>query len=135
MPWPTRNYEDGESIILETDKTVKVILIDNEPELYYTHYINGKSTKCNGSDCEHCAEGDKPNEKGSMLVQDVSDGKQKKLKGSAALFISLKEVLDMCGVKTGFIFSIKATGEKQKRRYHCVPLPLQAEKTDEKVPF
>lgn len=126
MPWPKKqSFDDGESLILKKDEVVKVHLIDEEPELYYTHFIDGKSTKCSAPDCAHCLAGEKRNEKGSMMVKDIADGKEKKLKGSAALFLALKETLDMCGGKQGFVFSMKATGDKAQRRYHVVPLPIK----------
>ena len=135
MPWPTKQKkDDGDKLYLELDKVHKIRLIDDEPSLYYTHYVNGKTIKCEQTDCEHCEAGVKQNTKGTMLVLDMADGKQKALSGTAALFIAIKETLDMCeGGKGKFVFSMKATGEKTERRYHIVPLPFKADESG--IPF
>lgn len=144
MPWPTKQtYDDSNSLVLKKDQMVKVQLLQDEPELYYTHYneADKKSTKCTAPDCDSCRAGLKRVEKGSMLVKDMADGAEKKLKGSAALFLTLHEILDMCGGRNGFIFSMKATGDKSARRYHIVPLPINGSAVsgpaaeDEETPF
>lgn len=142
MGWPTpQKFDDGDSLYCEKDKIIEVRLIDPEPSLYYTHYVNNKTVKCTSPECQHCTAGEKRIEKGSMLVMDMADRKQKKLKGTAALFIALREVLEMTGGMTGYIFSMKATGDKSQRRYHIVPKPAAGVETQsapekvEDVPF
>lgn len=142
MPWPTKQtVDDGESLRVEKDKVLKVLILEDEPELYYTHYINGKTSKCTAPDCAPCTAAVKRDTKGSMKVKDLADGKEKKLKGTAALFTSLHEVIELCGSRKGFIFAIKATGEKKDRRYHVTALPAtgspmtSAAEPDETEPF
>lgn len=142
MPWPTKKtFNDGDKLFLEKDKVVKVQLLEDEPTLYYTHYVNGKTNKCSAPDCAFCSAGEKRNEKGNIRVKDLSDGKEKSLSGTSALFLALKETLDMCGGRKAFIFAMKSTGEKQQRRYHITPLPITGATaagpttTEEAVPF
>jgi hypothetical protein len=140
MGWPQKqSIDDGDSLRLEVGKIVKVQLLEDEPESYFTHYVAGTTKKCSYPDCQYCTAGEKRNEKGSMKVRDTADGKEKKLKGTAALFMALHEAVDMCGGSKSFIFAMKATGEKKDRRYHVSALPLgtatTAEKDDESVPF
>lgn len=142
MPWPTKQtVDDGESLRLEKDKVVKILILEDEPELYFTHYVNGKTSKCTAPECPHCTAAIKRDTKGSIKVKDLADGKEKKLKGTAALFTSIHEVLELCGSRKGFIFAIKATGEKKDRRYHVTALPAtgttatSAAEMDETEPF
>ena len=142
MPWPQKNsVNDADKIYAKPDKVIKVKFLEDEPELYYTHYIGGKVVKCGAPDCQHCLQGDRRSTKGSIRVMDLEDGKEKKLNGSAALFNSIHDAVEMCGSIKSFIFSIKATGEKRDRRYTVMPMPLGAApavKTkveDEEVPF
>jgi hypothetical protein len=144
MAWPTKpQVDDGESLRLEKDKIIKVVLLEDEPELYYTHYDGVKTNKCDAQNCQYCVAGMKRDTKGSIKVKDLADGKEKKLKGTAALFISLHETLDMCGGRKDFVFAMKATGEKQQRRYTITPLPKSSasvgsaptHETEEVVPF
>ena len=144
MPWPKRqSVDDGESLRLEKDKIEKVVFLEDEPELYYTHYVNGKTEKCNAPDCSPCQAGIKRDEKGSIRVKDLADGKEKKLKGTAALFCAIHETWEMCGGRKNFIFAMKATGEKQQRRYTITPLPATGTdlksaaqpESEETVPF
>lgn len=125
MPWPTKqsNNDDGETLRLEKEKVIKILILEDEPELYYTHYVNGKTAKCTAPDCPQCLAAIKRDTKGSIKVKDLSDGKEKRLKGTAALFTSIHEVLELCGSRKGFLFAIKATGEKKDRRYHVTALP------------
>lgn len=128
MPWPEikKTINDGDRLFLKKDEMVKVQFLEDEPELYYVHYdeTTKKTTKCVGADCVQCQGGMKRQQKGSIKVLDQADGKEKTLNGTAALFIAIKEIFDMCGGRNGFIFSMKATGDKAQRRYHIAPLPI-----------
>lgn len=125
MPWPKKqSFDDGDKVFLKEDEIVKVQILEDEPELYYTHYVNEKTSKCTAPECPMCLAGEKRNEKGTIKVKDMADGKEKKLSGTAALFLTLHETFQMCGGRKGFIFSMKATGKKSSRRYHIVPLPV-----------
>ena len=140
MGWPQKqSQDDGDYLRLEVGKIVKVQLLEDEPESYFTHYVNGKTQKCTAPDCPFCAAGDKRQEKGSIKVRDTADGKEKKLKGTAAMFMALHEAVEMCGGSKSFIFAMKATGEKKDRRYHVSALPLGTATTkegdDDSVPF
>ena len=130
MPWPKKQtFDDGDKVFLKKDEIVKVQILEDEPELYYTHYVEGKTSKCSAPDCAFCFKGEKRNEKGSIKVKDMADGKEKRLSGTAALFLTLQETFQMCGGREGFIFSMKATGDKAQRRYHVVPLPVTGQPT------
>ena len=140
MPWPTpkTSFDESTQLRLKKDETIKVAILDNEPDLYYVHFLEAehKTVKCGGESCAPCMAGNRKLEKGSIRVVDQSDGKEKVLSGTSALFLSIKEVFDMCGGKDGFIFSMKATGEKASRRYHIVPVPIKTRKVDqEAIPF
>lgn len=128
MPWPKPNIpiNDGDKLFLKKDELVKVQFLEDEPYLYYVHYdeTTKKTSKCGGADCPQCQGGMKRQQKGAIKVCDQGDGKEKTLAGTAALFLSIKEIFDMCGGRHGFIFSMKATGDKSQRRYHVVPLPV-----------
>jgi hypothetical protein len=133
MAWPQKqSYDDGDSLKLEVGKIVKVQLLEDEPENYFTHFIDGKSQRCSAPDCTPCIQKVRRDEKGSMKVVDTSDGKEKKLKGTAALFMALHEAVEMCGGRKSFIFAMKATGEKKDRRYHVSALPLTTKTTSGK---
>ena len=140
MGWPQKqSYDDSDSLKLEVGKVVKVQLLEDEPESYFTHFVGGKSQKCTYPECEFCAQKVRRDEKGSMKVRDTADGKEKRLKGTAALFMALHEAVEMCGGSKSFIFAMKATGEKKDRRYHVSALPLGTATTkegdDDSVPF
>ena len=140
MPWPKpmNSGSDGDKLYAEKDKVIKVQLLADEPELYMTHYVDGKSVKCGAPDCQNCAQGAKQIQKGSILVRDIADGKEKKLGGTAALFIALKETIDMVGSRNGVYFGIKATGQKTARRYHVSSIPMTQTaitQESEEVPF
>lgn len=140
MAWPQKqSQDDGDTLRLEVGKVIKVQLLEDEPESYFTHYVDGATKKCTYPDCQYCTEKIKREEKGAMKVRDTADGKEKKLKGTAALFIALHEAVDMCGGSKSFIFAMKATGENRDRRYHVSALPLGTSTTTEKesdeVPF
>lgn len=141
MGWPSRNHIDsGDKIYVEKDKIIKVHLLDDEPELYYTHYADGKTVKCTAPDCGHCTSGVKRNEKGHMRVRDTADNKDKVLAGTSALFQALHETVEMCGTRQGFVFAMKRTGEKTATRYHISALPLSAVSApsvsnDDEAPF
>jgi len=140
MPWPKKieSKNDGDKLYLKKDEIVKVQFLNDEPELYYVHFdeVTRKTSKCDISNCLQCSNGMKRQEKGSIQVMDQADGKEKTLSGTAALFLAIKEVFDICGGRKGFVFSIKATGDKSQRRYHVVPLPapnIGTSKTEELV--
>jgi len=142
MSWPKRFQNDGDKLYVGTEKIIKVQLLEDEPELYYTHYVNGKTEKCGQPDCSHCAANVKRNEKGKIKVRDMADNKEKLLAGSSAMFQALHEVVEMCGTRTGFIFALRKTGEKTSTRYHVTALPLsassaphQANEEIESIPF
>jgi len=140
MPWPKKHSnDDSEKLYLAKDKIAKVVLLDDEPELYYTHYVSNKTEKCSAPDCTHCSAGIKRNEKGKMRVRDTADNKEKLLAGSAAMFQALHEAVEMCGNRNGFIFALKRTGESKSTRYHVSALPLATVSAptdeDDKVPF
>lgn len=125
MAWPKKvSRDDGDKLYLDVNKEYTVLILESEPETYYTHFVNNKSTACAGAGCAICAVGEKRNEKGKIKIKDLADGKEKLLTGTAALFISLYEVITMVGGREGYKFKIKATGEKSQRRYTIVPLPL-----------
>ena len=124
MGWPEeKKFDDSDKLTLEKDKVVKVQILDDEPELYYTHFVEGKSTKCSGPGCSHCSAGVRRDEKGTIGVFDCSDGKKKALKGTSAMFRALHETILLCGGRKGFLFAMKATGDKKDRRYHITGLP------------
>lgn len=141
MPWPTKKkFDDADRIFLKEDSVEMVQIIDDEPEIYYVHFDEStkKTSRCEGQACDLCLRGIKAQEKGSIKVVDQKDMKEKKLCGTAALFLAMKEVLDLCGGSKGFVFNIKATGQKSSRRYTIVPIVLQAAQkpeTEDKVPF
>lgn len=135
MPWPTKqSYDDGESLYAKKDTIIKFRMIDNEPELYYVHRVDETSKKCMGAECAFCREmvdgklKYPRSQKGSMLVMDLVDGVQKKLKGSGALFMSLWESIQMAkeSGSEATAFSVKATGDKAARRYHVMPISILA---------
>jgi len=143
--WPTREDKDyGDKLYVKVGTTVRVQIIADAPELYYTHYINMKTVKCNSPEtaCPHCSAGEKRHQKGSLRVVDQADGKEKDLCGTSALFQAIKATIDMCGGYQGLVFAIGATGEKSERRYPVtnVPLPAVAAKVmgktaDDEEPF
>lgn len=142
--WPTKNNKDyGDKLYVKKDETVRVQIIEDEPEIYYTHYVGNKTSACTPPDCSFCAAGEKRSQKGSIKVIDQADGKEKDLCGTAALFQSIKATIDMCGGYKGLVFAIGATGEKSERRYPVtnVPIPaglkkvIEAKKDDEETPF
>ena len=142
MAWPQKQvFDDSESLRLEKDKIVKVVLLEDEPELYYTHFDGVKTNQCTAPNCPQCLSGVKRDTKGMIKVKDLADGKEKKLKGTAALFISLHETLEMCGGRKDFVFAMKATGDKAQRRYTITPLPkasasvTSAPVAEEETPF
>lgn len=123
--WPQKESADyGDKLYLKKDQTVRVQIIEEAPEIYYTHYIAGKTVKCEGPGCPHCAAGEKRNQKGSLKVIDQSDGKEKALCGTAALFQSIKATIDLCGGYHGLVFAISATGDKSERRYPVTNVPI-----------
>ena len=143
MPWPTKKkFDTTDKLFLRTDEVVNVQFLEEEPALYYTHYIEGKTTKCSGDGCIHCNAGSNRNTKGAIKVHDMADGREKMLSGTSALFESIRQTVEMVGNIKDFIFSIKAIGEKSQRRYIVVtkPLPAIAKKAkpiddDVEVPF
>ena len=136
MPWPKKINNDQDKLFLKEGEMVKFIILDKEPELYYVHFdVNMKTVSCTAPDCQKCQAGLKRSEKGTIGVLDISDGKKKKLCGTSALFRSIKETLDMVdGQIENFIFSVKAVGIKNQRRYHIVPNPIarDLERTDKR---
>lgn len=125
--WPSGgNSESGDKLYPKPGKAIRVQIIEEEPELYYTHFVNNKSTKCEGELCGHCSSGVKKSEKGAIGVIDQEDGKEKSLCGTAALFKALKATIDMCGGSKGLVFAVMATGEGKDRRYNVTNVPIPA---------
>lgn len=136
MPWPKKqSFDEGDSLFPKKDEIIKFRLIDKEPELYYVHRVESSNKKCGGPECAFCTkigEDGKAlyprSQKGSMLVMDLTDGQQKKLRGSGALFMSIWESIQMSkeSGSEATAFSVKATGEKSARRYHVMPISILA---------
>lgn len=142
MPWPTKiTQSDADNLRLKTNQTVTIKFLDDEPDLYYTHFVNNKSVLCN-EPCNHCANKLKRSEKGSIRILDRSDNREKRLSGTAALFFSIKHTLDMCGGNRNLFFNIQAVGEQKDRRYYVIPaqdgVPVKSASKDideEETPF
>lgn len=123
--WPQKSNTDyGDKLYLKKDQTVRVQIIEDAPEIYYTHYVNGKTVGCDDVDCVHCKSGEKRNQKGALKVIDQADGKEKELCGTSALFQSIKATIDLCGGYQGLVFAISATGDKSERRYPVTNVPI-----------
>lgn len=140
MGWPKKQQDSGDKLYVKKDEIVRVQLLEDEPELYYTHFVSDKTEACKAPDCTHCQAGNKRNEKGKIKVRDMADNKEKMLAGSSAMFQALHEVVEMAGTRSGLIFALKRTGEKTATRYNVTALPLSANsapaQTDEtEVPF
>lgn len=126
--WPEKKqFDDSENIYLKEDQQIEVRLLEEAPEIYYIHWMQAenKSVACKVGDCPHCNNGIKRSEKGSIPVFDCIGKTQKKLSGTSALFISIREAMNMVAATyETHTLMIKATGKKAERRYNVIPKPF-----------
>ena len=138
MGWPEKKtYEDGMKLYpRDGEEPLEIRFIDTAPTPYYTHYVDGKRTKCGGDDCANCVAGVTKQTKYTILVMDMKDGKMKALNGTEAFFRVLHSTINLCGGINGYIFKIKTTGKKLHTKYTVVPMPdTNYKKADISIPF
>jgi len=112
MPWPEKKKTDDKGkLYLNVGEMIRVQFKDDEPELYYTHYVNGKSSRCEGQGCVNCERGEKLNTKGTITVVDMSDGKEKNSPAQPPYFGLSKRLWTFAAGSRGLSLTSKPPGK------------------------
>lgn len=126
MPWPKKTVTNPNALKMKGGDTITIKLLEAEPHKIIVQHFTGQGyDECVGQGCEFCANKVKRSAKCFMKVVDLADQKEKVLEGTAGLFNSIREVMEMTNGGNGSSYMIKATGEKLERKYTVIPMAIQ----------
>ncbi len=120
---------DEKYLKIKPSESVQIHILSKEPMRVANHWINKKKSECEGKNCEHCANGDKPKkvwrvkiwDRKTLNVKEYEFGPQiaSQIKNIAELLSESQETVDSVD------FRIKREGADLETEYFVLQVPMK----------